>query len=140
MMLCGNSSKKILVISSDKSLVDTLDSCLTKRGYQLTSIQGVDDGFNDLLQNLGPMLVIVDINMPSMSGIETLLRVHELSSAPTIMLSSWKAAKNTLKYLNVHYATDLSDMDLEDVASWVDSLVKHLPAESVDQQPEASSV
>ena len=140
MMIGGNSNRKILVISGDKSLVDTLDSCLTKRGYELTSIQVANNGFIDLLNNLEPMLVIVDINMPSMSGIETLLRVHELSSSPTIMLSSWKAAKNTLRYLSVHYATDLSEMDLEDVVSWVDSLVKRSPSESVDQQPEASSI
>jgi two-component system response regulator AtoC len=70
-------TKKILLIDDDKLILMTLKRLLTREGYAVTTAingQGAlrrmeEDGFD---------LVISDIKMPQMDGIETVKKIREL--------------------------------------------------------------
>ena len=79
-----------------------------------------EDGLKEVLNELQPSLIIVDIMMPRMDGVGILLRIREWSSVPTILLSSWKAGKNKVRGLNVHSADGLSDpFGIDELMKWI---------------------
>jgi len=78
-------SKKILVIDDDRLVSRTLSRCLKNSGY---SVAVALDGFEALEKAKESRfdLVITDIRMPGMSGLETLRRIRELWQERTTMV------------------------------------------------------
>ena len=63
--------KKILIVEDDKMNQKLFDLLLTKNGFQ-TRIS--DDGNNivDVIKDYNPNLILMDINLPTYSGVELL--------------------------------------------------------------------
>ena len=80
--------KKILVVDDDSLVRDLLCEILTEEGY---SASGVSNGI-EALEKLkkaggGFNLVISDIEMPVMTGIELAREMRSISSVPLILMS-----------------------------------------------------
>lgn len=81
------SSATILIIDDEEGIRDTLQGILEDEGYSVLTASSAEEGL-DLLQKSGPDLVILDIWLPNMDGIEALSRIREASSElPVIMIS-----------------------------------------------------
>ena len=79
--------KKILVVDDEKSLRDFVSRNLSARGFQVfTAATGLEALaiFHD--QSLD--LIILDLVMPHMDGLETCRRIRQLSTVPIIILSA----------------------------------------------------
>lgn len=83
--------KRILVVDDDPHLCDVVSYTLTREGYGITV---ATDGKAALaaLTNVGAAgpfdLVVLDVQMPEMNGLEVCRRVRETSSVPIVFLSS----------------------------------------------------
>lgn len=90
--------ERILFVDDEGQIRKLLQTYLERRGYRVTV---ANDGYEALLsiKREAPDLVITDVNMPNMNGLELTRRLrseHRTSRVPIIMLSARKAADDVL--------------------------------------------
>lgn len=78
---------KILLIEDDASIIDLLTGYLTKEGYVIRSASDGEDGLA-LFRNESFDLLVVDLMMPKLDGMEVIKRVRETSSVPILIMSA----------------------------------------------------
>lgn len=77
----------VLIVEDDKEMSKILKLDLEVDGYKVfTSDNGID-GFR-LFQQLKPDLVVLDVSLPGMNGIEICQRVREISDVPILMMTA----------------------------------------------------
>ena len=82
------SSERILVVDDDLEVRLVLREFLSGRGYEVTV---AESGLRalDLLDDVDPQVVLLDVTMPQMDGVETLRRLLEARPAlPVIMVTA----------------------------------------------------
>ncbi|MEP3837637.1 MAG: response regulator [Algibacter sp.] len=79
---------KVLVIDDEQTVLMPINKRLEELGYQVCTTPDAIDGIL-LFDSFKPNLVIVDINMPEISGIEFInhIRIKKNESLPIIVLS-----------------------------------------------------
>jgi len=78
--------EKILIIDDDKPISDLIKSYLSKEGFlPLTAFDGKEA--LDVLQEQNPDLIILDVMLPSIDGMELCLEIRKKSNVPIIFLS-----------------------------------------------------
>ncbi|GAB4284726.1 MAG: sigma-54 dependent transcriptional regulator [Deferrisomatales bacterium] len=78
----------VLVVDDDPGIREYLDSLLSLDGYRVESVPGGVEALAKIENGLRPGVVILDIMMPGMDGIETLAHLRERDpDLPVIMLS-----------------------------------------------------
>lgn len=77
---------KILVVDDEPQITRVLRTSLTSRGYE---VRVANDGESalDLFKDWSPDLVITDLSMPNMTGIELCRQLRTKSQVPIIVLS-----------------------------------------------------
>ncbi|EJO5346300.1 response regulator transcription factor [Clostridium botulinum] len=81
------SAEKILIVDDEKEIRDLIDIYLTNEGYKtLKASNGIEA--LEILNTNNVHLVILDIMMPKMDGIEACMKIREEKSMPIIMLSA----------------------------------------------------
>jgi two-component system KDP operon response regulator KdpE len=80
-------SASVLVIDDEKSLRDFVRINLEVRGYNVTVAPNGADGLA-VFQSQHIDLVILDIMMPNMDGLETTRRIRQISIVPIIILTA----------------------------------------------------
>ena len=78
---------KILVVDDEKLLVRGIKFNLENEGYQVEAAYDGEEGLN-LARTGGFDLIILDLMMPKLSGLEVCMRIREVSSVPIIMLTA----------------------------------------------------
>ena len=91
---------KILVCDDDREIVEAITIYLEKEGYSVTAAYNGKEAL-DTLRREQVQLIILDIMMPEMDGIEALLRLRECSSIPVILLSAKSEDADKINGLNV---------------------------------------
>jgi len=82
-----NEKMKILIIEDDPELAMVLSSYLTKYGMEVTSVEDPYIGLSTLTQQ--PFdLVILDLTLPGMDGLEVVEKIREKSDIPIIISSA----------------------------------------------------
>ena len=66
----GNINHKILAIEDDPDVLALYKSYLQKRGYEVLSASGAVEGMSLLSSNPDTRLILLDLNLPGMSGEE----------------------------------------------------------------------
>lgn len=77
---------KVLVVDDEKRTRDVLEECLAFGGYDVCSVSSGEDGLNHM-SACQPDLVITDMLMPDMNGIEFSRLVRGNSGVPIIMMT-----------------------------------------------------
>lgn len=93
------SAPNILVVDDEPQIRRVLRSTLSTRGYVITEAKTGEDA----LESLGkerPDLILLDINMPGMGGIETCREIRRGSDAPIIMLTVRDAERDKVAALD----------------------------------------
>ncbi|MCA1294844.1 response regulator transcription factor [Paenibacillus sp. alder61] len=76
-----------MLIEDDASIIDMLTGYLTKEGYVIRSAGDGEDGLA-LFRNENFDLLVVDLMMPKLDGMEVIKRVRETSSVPILIMSA----------------------------------------------------
>lgn len=93
--------KKILIVSDDPKLKGFVGTHLSAREYEITSKDDIREELEAILDSEVPDLVILDIMMPWMDGIEMCLRIRQSCPTPIVMLSTWGAKRGTVRGLDL---------------------------------------
>lgn len=79
--------KRILLVEDEKEISLMVKNYLTKEGYIVDTVFNGEEGLFQFRQK-DYSLVILDIMMPKMDGIEVIKRIREKSNVPVIILSA----------------------------------------------------
>lgn len=77
----------VLIIEDEKELVQVLSSYLEKEDYRVLSAYRGDEGYRLWKENQ-PDLVLLDLNLPGMNGLEIARRIREEDLTPLIMITA----------------------------------------------------
>lgn len=91
---------RILVVDDEIRILNFLKTKLKASGYDVLSAGNGREAM-ELVQTQEPDLVVLDIVMPKMDGIETLKELRGLSAVPVIMLSAKGADTDKIKGLSL---------------------------------------
>lgn len=90
----------VLVVDDEKSLRDFVRRNLEIRGYQvLTAANGLEALAHFHAENIG--LVVLDLMMPHMDGLETIRRIRQTSLVPIVILSALGQEEDKINALNL---------------------------------------
>ncbi len=78
---------RILVVEDEASFSDPLSYLLTKEGYDVTVAETGPDGLAEF-DRLGADLVLLDLMLPGLSGVDVCRALRQRSSVPVIMLTA----------------------------------------------------
>lgn len=77
----------VLIIEDEPELVKVLRSYLEQAGFGVLAAQRGDSGLS-LWEQKKPDLVLLDLNLPGMDGLDVARHIRRLSSTPVIMLTA----------------------------------------------------
>jgi DNA-binding NtrC family response regulator len=91
---------KILLVDDEQPFLDVLTKRLMRRGFDVVAVPGGEEALQELRTNPNVDLVVLDVKMPVMDGIDTLkaikrefplIKVMVLTAFPTIRSpDEWK--------------------------------------------------
>jgi two-component system, OmpR family, alkaline phosphatase synthesis response regulator PhoP len=94
------SARRILIIEDDPKTASVLDLYLRNAGYR-TMIAATGDEGLALARSQRPDLVLLDLMLPGMGGLEVCRRVREVSPLPIIMLTARSTEEDKLRGLGL---------------------------------------
>lgn len=77
--------KKILVVDDDLRIREMLYDLLSRKGYKALTAPGAEEAIGIFRQE-NPDLVLLDIKMPKIGGIETLKKIKEINAASRVIM------------------------------------------------------
>ena len=80
-------NEKILVVDDDANICELLRLYLTKEGYQVTTAGDGEEGLEKFNQ-IKPDMVLLDVMMPRMDGLEVCRRIRKAGNTPVMMLTA----------------------------------------------------
>lgn len=92
--------QKILVCDDDTDIVESIEIYLQQEGYEVCKAY---DGMQalEILQKEEIQLIVIDVMMPRLDGIRTIMKIREDSNIPIIVLSAKTADADKILGLNV---------------------------------------
>lgn len=85
---------KILIVDDEKGMRDLLSKVLRKEGYQVFLAQDGEEGL-EFIKNYSIDIVIADLDMPVMNGLEMIKQAKEFDPAITIIIITAYASMET---------------------------------------------
>ena len=92
-------SAKILVVDDEPQIRRVLRTTLTSQGYAVIEAKTGDEAL-ELFRDERPDLVLLDMNMPGRSGIETCRELRSSSDVPVIMLTVRNTERDKVQALD----------------------------------------
>ena len=87
MAVSQNNKPRVLLVDDEERIVNFLALKLKVSGYEVVCASNGEKGL-ELAQSAKPDLILLDIIMPGIDGIEVLRRVRKFSRVPVIILSA----------------------------------------------------
>lgn len=126
------SSASILVVDDEPQIRRVLRTTLTFRGYEISEAASGEDAL-EMARKVKPDLILLDVNLPGISGIETCKEIRRWSETPIIMLTVRNAERDKVIALDAgadDYVT--KPFGIEELLARVRaSLRRHTAAEAV---------
>jgi len=104
---------KVLVCDDDASLLRALSISLTARGYRVLVARTGEEGL-DVAAHRHPQVVLLDLGLPGIDGVEVVRGIREWSEVPIIVLSARHQSVSKVEALNAgadDYVTKPFGMD-----------------------------
>jgi len=92
-------STTILVVDDEPQIRRVLRTTLTSREYAVIEAKNGDEAL-DLMRNERPDLILLDVNMPGISGLETCTEIRRTSDIPIIMLTVRNTERDKVQALD----------------------------------------
>jgi CheY-like chemotaxis protein len=77
---------KIAIVDDDKFLLSMYSMKFTKEGMEVTAISDPKEAFDKLKEGLTPDILILDVVMPGMDGIELLEKIRQEKLIPDAVI------------------------------------------------------
>lgn len=101
--LANTASPVILIADDDRDILSIIETILKEDGYQtLTAMDGSEAV--SLVQTHSIQLLILDIMMPKMNGLQAATKIRELTNAPILMLSA--KGENSDRVIGLNMGSD----------------------------------
>ncbi|MDP2719921.1 MAG: response regulator transcription factor [Dehalococcoidia bacterium] len=97
------SNGKILIVDDEPRIVELVKLYLEKDGYQTVSAGGGKQAL-ELFRKENPDLIVLDLMLPEMDGLEVCRQVRRISDVPIIMLTA--RAEDTDKLIGLELGAD----------------------------------
>ncbi|MFB7055354.1 response regulator [Streptomyces vinaceus] len=78
---------RILLVEDDPAIREGLELALGRRGHEVQSVSSGEDGI-EAISTFHPDLVLLDLMLPGMNGIQVCRKVRKTSRVPIIMLTA----------------------------------------------------
>ena len=88
----------ILVVDDEKEIAELVEIYLVSDGYHVSKAKNAQEGL-DILSREDIHLVLLDIMMPGMNGLEMCQKIRETRNIPIIMLSAKSTDLDKIKGL-----------------------------------------
>ena len=82
-----NTKANIIIIEDEKNICNFIETVLSPQGYQVTSANTGTDGLK-LIESLKPDVVLLDLGLPDMDGVDVIRKVRSWSKMPIIVISA----------------------------------------------------
>ena len=83
-------AKKILIIDDEEDVIELLEMLLVSENYEVLKAENGIEAM-EILKKITPALIVLDIMMPKMDGVETCKKIRSISkfdNIPVVMFSS----------------------------------------------------
>lgn len=90
---------RILIVEDDRPIRRFLEAALTNAGYEVAEAETGRMGLTQILARM-PDLVVLDLGLPDMDGLEIISRVREWSQVPIVVLSARGGEGDKVEALN----------------------------------------
>lgn len=80
-------TQKIVLVDDDRNILTSVSMSLEAEGYEIKTFNDGEEGYAGIMAEI-PDLVVLDIKMPRMDGMEVLTKLREKSQVPVIFLTS----------------------------------------------------
>lgn len=87
---------KILVVDDETSMLKLISVSLESQGHSILTAENGNEGLAVAIRE-NPRLIILDLMMPEMSGLEMLRELRQTSDVPVIILSAYPSDENMEK-------------------------------------------
>lgn len=77
----------IALVDDDRNILTSVSMALEAEGFTVTTYNDGEEGYKGVTENT-PNLIVLDIKMPRMDGMEVLTKLRETSQVPVIFLTS----------------------------------------------------
>lgn len=131
--------KRILVVDDEPQITRVLRHSLAAHGYDVRTAADGESAL-DTLKDFRPDLVITDLQMPEMSGLDLCREIRALSQIPILVLSVKGEERTKVAALDAgadDYVTKPFGMD--ELLARVRAALRRGPVESVSEQPHLSA-
>ena len=92
-------SAKIMVVDDEPQIRRVLRTTLTSQGYAVEEAKSGDEAL-DMIRGERPDLILLDVNMPGRSGLETCREIRSGSDIPIIMLTVRNTERDKVQALD----------------------------------------
>ncbi|SRR5258708_6924705 len=117
---------RILVIDDDVEIVRILKRSLTAHGYLVHTVGSGEEGL-EALATFRPDLLLLDLGLPAMSGLEVCQRVRVLSNVPILVLSVKDTERDKVQALDLGADDYVSKpFSIDEVLARIRVILRHL--------------
>jgi len=119
-------NEKILIMDHEPDILRTLETILTKEGYQVRGASGCEEAMS-VFKSEPFDLAIMDIRMPGTDGLEFMRQVKKLGDdIEVIVITGSASIENAVKALRDDGAFDFLTKPLENVDQLINSVKEAL--------------
>ena len=111
---------RILIIEDDRSIRKFFRTILEANRYDVISADTGEEGYS-LITSQCPDLVILDLGLPDIDGMEILSRLRKWSGMPVVVISARSHEKDKVEALEHSERTIISRSRLEHRKCWRES-------------------
>ena len=126
----------VLVIEADKTLGKSIAEFLESQPYRVKNFSDASAALDYVQDDVLPNIVLLDINLPSMSGFATAKRLKATADVPIIFMMSRTDRPNLVEGLK-KYAEDfvVKPVDLHELETRIQMVLGRLPALDFSNEP-----
>ena len=130
----------ILVCDDDHSIVDAIEIYLKQEGYRVIKAYNGLEALKALEEN-EIHLIILDIMMPQLDGLQATVKIREICNIPILMLSA--KSEDTDKVLGLNFGADdyiTKPFDINEVIARVQIQLRHAGQEAEPDRIECGGI
>ena len=98
---------KILIVDAEENILEIVEAYLVAKNYQVFRAMDGEEALRKA-ETIRPDLIVLDLMLPDISGLEVCRRIRKSSSVPVIMLTARTTEQDILSGLQIgadHYMT-----------------------------------